>query len=368
MNPQNDDRHSSYSLHSFSLQACLPQTIRGEDFHEQGLSGPIMDPHQNLRRSLLSAERIRELSRLTYLRPIADTGWCWLWIVLAWILVAFQSQPWAVLIAVPVIGSRYYALTIIGHDGLHRRIFKSQFANDLFADLFIFGPIGAITRLNNKNHLSHHRHLATENDPDRHKHACFNKALRYQLLGYLTGVTSVLRSMTNIFAPPKEGIATIASNAPQPIRDGYRWRDFAILLCWQALLIGGLTFGIGWWAYPLLWLLPVYTFSFLADNMRSFLEHSHIESDDLADKHRLITYESNSIERLFLAPMNMNYHAAHHLWPSIPYYNLPLANREIRGNPAAREITWRGSYLAYLWRYYFALPIIECIKRAKNSV
>ena len=53
-------------------------------------------------------------------------------------------------------------------------------------------------------------------------------------------------------------------------------------------------------------------------NLRSFVEHSHPESDAKADEHRLITFVSNRIERLFVAPMNMNYHAAHHLWVGIP--------------------------------------------------
>jgi fatty acid desaturase len=63
-----------------------------------------------------------------------------------------------------------------------------------------------------------------------------------------------------------------------------------------------------------------------------------------------------------LAPMNMNYHAAHHLWPSIPYYNLPVADREIRYRPEAAGLEWRGSYFAYLLRYWLRLPLAECQK------
>jgi len=69
---------------------------------------------------------------------------------------------------------------------------------------------------------------------------------------------------------------------------------------------------------------------------------------------------SNPLERLFVAPLNMNYHAAHHLWPSIPYYNLPLADAEIRQHPAAAGIEWRQTYLGYLLRYFRLLPLEEC--------
>ncbi len=72
--------------------------------------------------------------------------------------------------AILIVGTRYYALAIIGHDGLHRRMFPDQWTNDLFNDLLIMGPIGAITRVNRLNHIEHHRITASTADPDRHKY------------------------------------------------------------------------------------------------------------------------------------------------------------------------------------------------------
>jgi len=109
-----------------------------------------------------------------------------------------------------------------------------------------------------------------------------------------------------------------------------------------------------------LWLLPVYVFMYLGDNFRAFAEHSHPESDQQADTHRMVTFLSNPVERMLVAPMNMNYHTVHHLWPSIPYYNLPVADREIRARAQEMGLEWRGSYFAYLRRYWSALPLLEC--------
>jgi fatty acid desaturase len=58
--------------------------------------------------------------------------------------------------------------------------------------------------------------------------------------------------------------------------------------------------------------------------------------------------------------MNMNYHAAHHLWPSIPYYNLPTADQDILHNPQGAGLEWRNSYFSYLHKYWSALPIAGC--------
>jgi fatty acid desaturase len=290
----------------------------------------------------------------------------------AWTTAALDGRWWVLALAAVIAGSRYYALFIIGHDGLHRRILPTQRANDLFTDLLILGAIGAITRLNNKNHLAHHRHLGTDEDPDRYKHGCANKADRLALVAFLTGLSSVFRAAYHVFIlPMRAGPSTARAGRPADgdaddasPRDRYSVRDLAILLGWQVALIGGLTLAFGWWGWPVMWLAPVYVLTYLADLFRSFVEHSHPEADALADEHRLVTFESNPIERWFLAPMHMNLHVAHHLWVGIPYYHLPAADAEMSRHPAAAPLERRGSYLAYLVRYWLALPLPECRPRA----
>ncbi len=313
------------------------------------------DPYLPFRRTLLPPERIRELSRRRPARVVRDTLLCWAIIVAAWAAAAWIDAWWAIALAIVVVGNRYYSLFIIGHDGLHRRLFDSARANDLFADIFTLAPIGAITRINNRNHLKHHRYLATEADPDRHKHGCFNKATRPALFSYLVSLTSVVRSVRHVFF--SRGDTAAEETEPRP---RYRLRDLALLLAVQAVLLVTLTLLFGWWGYLLLWWIPVFLLAFLADNFRTFVEHSQPRGDAAADQHRLVTNEPPWIEAQLFAPMNMHYHAAHHLWPSIPYYNLPAANAELRKSPDADQLTWRGSYLGYLWTYFRALPLEEC--------
>jgi fatty acid desaturase len=129
-----------------------------------------------------------------------------------------------------------------------------------------------------------------------------------------------------------------------------------ILLGWQLGLVAGLSAWIGVWAYPVLWLVPLYLFTYLADVARSFLEHAHAEPDEQADCHRLISYRANALETALFAPMAMNFHAAHHLWPSIPYYNLATADAELRAFEDTGDLIWRRSYVGQLARYLSALP------------
>ena len=312
-------------------------------------------PYLPYRRVLLSPNRIKELSKLRPSRALADLALCWACILAAFWVVSIHPAWWTVLLAVPVIGNRYYAAFIIGHDGMHRRLLPNIKRNDFWNDALVLAPLGAITRLNNRNHLAHHLYLGNLNDPDRHKHGCFNKGDRLRLLGFLSGLTSVWNSATAVFVNKGRAEQKNLSG------DGYKFRDFVLLACWFVGLAAGLTWFIGWWAYPALWLFPVYMFMYLGDNLRSFAEHSHPEGDEMADHHRLITFLSFPLERMLVAPMNMNYHTVHHLWPSIPYYNLPIADREIRSSAEALGLEWRGSYFAYVVRYWNALPIAECL-------
>jgi fatty acid desaturase len=308
--------------------------------------------HLALRRGLLPADRVRELSRLRPARVARDIAIAWATIVAAWLVAARLDRPAVTVAAALVVGNRFYALFIIGHDGLHRRLHPRQAVSDLLADLFVMAPIGTITRINNRNHLLHHQHLATEADPDRFKHGSFNKRTRLQVLGYLSSLTSVgttLAHVANRGAPPVAGELPRADRRRTP-------RDLALLAGTQLGLLVGLTSLFGWWGYLAMWWAPVFVCTFLADNLRTFAEHAQCSTDAEADHRRLVTTRPRWLERQLLAPMHMNLHAAHHLWPSIPYYNLPQADAELRSRGGSPALDERRSYLGFVWRFVRELP------------
>jgi fatty acid desaturase len=319
--------------------------------------------HLALRRGLLPPDRVRELSRLRPARVVRDIALCWTTILAAWLVAARIDRPAVTVLAALLVGNRFYALFIIGHDGLHRRLHPRQAVSDLLADLFVMAPIGTITRINNRNHLLHHQHLATEADPDRFKHGCFNKRTRLQLVGYLSSLTSVgttLAHVANRRAP--------AAGGPVARVDRHRTpRDLALLAGTQLALLVGLTLLFGWWGYLLMWWVPVFVGTFLADNLRTFAEHGQCSGDAEADTHRLVTTRPRWLERQLLAPMHMNLHAAHHLWPSIPYYNLPEADAELRSRGGSPLLDERRSYLGFVRRFARHLPYEGCEPAAVAS-
>ncbi len=309
-------------------------------------------PYEPFRHSLLSPAEVQALSRLEPGRAVRDALGLWAQIGAAWVAVAVWPTWWVVAAAIVVVGTREYALQVIGHDGIHRRLADDRRRNDLVCDLLMLGPVGAITRLNGRNHRLHHRRLGREDDPDRFKYDDTAKGSRSETLLFLAGLSGLVRFVRHVFLRPlgASGTSLHGEAAPQ----GYTARDLAILGGWQGALALGLTLGVGWWAYPVLWLLPVYVFTYCANLSRQFLEHAHPGPD--ADAHRLKSFVSHPVERFFLAPCQMNHHAAHHLWPSIPYYHLPEADRLLRERNTSDRIVWVPSYGAALRTWLRSRP------------
>ena len=155
--------------------------------------------YQPYRQALLTKEELVQLNTLEAWPVIIDTLLGWGGIVAAWIIVWVWPAWWTILGMGILIGTRYYSLFIIAHDGLHRRLFVSPRKNDLWNDLFILGAIGAITRINRTNHMQHHRRLAIPSDPDRYKYINANKVPRVSFLMFVTGLPYVFRAVNNVF-------------------------------------------------------------------------------------------------------------------------------------------------------------------------
>ena len=91
----------------------------------------------------------------------------------------------------------------------------------------------------------------------------------------------------------------------------------------------GVVFGISdWTRIPLIYLMAITVL--MANQMRFFADHhfeSHGEQMSMADH---ITDSCNYSKNDFLTwlffPFTIRFHALHHLFPTIPYHNLPAAH------------------------------------------
>jgi fatty acid desaturase len=309
-------------------------------------------------RRLLTPDEVRALSVRRPLVPLLHILVSWALILAAWTAAALGPW-WMLLLAIPVIGTQYYALTIIGHDGVHRRLMRSRRINNLISDVCVYSAVGLITHINGRNHLRHHAGIGTHDDPDRYKYESRGRETKARLLLSFLPVRVLRNQVQNVVleadvSRSEEGEGSSAASATA----GYTPRDISILVVSQTLLIGGLTWVFGWWGWPLLWLLPVGIFMVGGDTLRSYCEHSFGDADEHheGEEHRLISYHAGWLERTLLAPHNMNLHAAHHLYVAIPYYNLPAADRLLQERAAGTHLTWRRSYMEHVLSVFRQLP------------
>jgi fatty acid desaturase len=112
-------------------------------------------------------------------------------------------------------------------------------------------------------------------------------------------------------------------------------------------MFAGLAAAGVWWAYPLLWLLPLLTWQMVITRIRNIAEHAVVpDSNDPLRNTR--TTRANFLERLFIAPYYVNYHLEHHLLFYVPCYNLPRVHRILSESRYADRMEVQPNYAAVL--------------------
>ncbi len=271
----------------------------------------------------------------------------WL-IALGAIAVAFTSPVWYILVlAFLVVSSRQQALLNCEHECVHRKFVRGKRANELVGTWLCASPVGSPFGAAQARHLAHHRLLALPGDPDHVLHSGEPpKNTRWGLVSYfargLLGAYAVM-----ILLGPKEDSA-----APS---EGSALRDLAALVVTQLAIFAGLTLAFDWWVYPALWLAPLVTVTALSHLIRNFAEHAVTEPEMATNGNRLITIRSNPLERGLIAPFNMNFHAEHHLLPSVPAPRLPELQKRLESNDALPPMLKRSSYGFAIRHYLSAL-------------
>jgi fatty acid desaturase len=284
-------------------------------------------------------ELVRSLSHVSGYRTTMYLLLQWL-ILIGSLATAAYLNHWAVyFIAMIVIGSRLQALGVMMHDGAHYLLYKNRVVNDTVCDLFIAFPLGMSTTLYRKTHFRHHRYANTEEDQDlaaqREEHEWFEwPKTRLGL------VIVVLRSLFG--ANFVRGWILYKHWAPW---NNFRSPDFP-MRC-RVLYVGSTACVYALFAVALkldmrttLILVGVYmvagmTILNLINRLRATAEHLGTRGDHELNDTRTVL--PNWIERFLIAPYGVNYHLEHHLFPSVPGYQLARLHRELMHDQEYRE-------------------------------
>ena len=286
----------------------------------------------------LDAATVRRLSVLQPWRTAFAVVFDWA-VIFAAIAVSQWAQHWLVyLLAVAVIGGRMHGFCVLLHDFAHYRFLDGRKPlSDWVCDLLLAWPILSTVASYRQNHLAHHRYTNTDRDPDwviklGTRKFTFPQSWQHAVLD-LVSYLVVVGSIFDIFSIT----ARLRAAPRRPL--AYRLARLGYYLAFAALFT---LLGI-WTEVLLYWVVPYLTVFFLLMHIRSVAEHfgSMDYSHELGGTRSVLPF---FWERAFFAPHNVNYHLEHHLYPSVPFYNLPLLHAALMANPAyaARAHNTRG--------------------------
>ena len=304
---------------------------------------PSISPH--LVAGLTRADSLRSLRDLTLDATV---------IVLAAVFAETVANPLTYLFAVMLIGSRLHALGVLMHDATHYRLFGNrrlnEFAGELLAWLFLITLYGY-----RKNHFAHHRHLNTEADPDwaRKKNDPYfalpedGKRVVILLLKGACGARFFTEARNVVRA--KE----VLQQVPKSLQ--IRRRVF------YAAILASAAYWNLWLLLFKYWIVPLMTSLAFILYVRSVAEHhggTMVWDGDMLSGSRHL--DATWWEKFILAPHNVHYHVDHHLYPSVPYYNLPKLHTLLLAQP---EYMAR----AHITDGYYAGLRRECVRPAGRA-
>lgn len=254
------------------------------------------------------------------------------------VLVPFSSGLTGVLLYVAmvvVIASRQHALMVLTHDGIHKRISRSRWVNDWFARLAAAFPVFISLAKWRFIHLYHHQYTHTADDPDRAIYARYplaGKKWRLLLLRDLCGLNVLITLKYFIDLPfvtagfNRRFLGEAREAQYRQIAD---MRAFAFF--WAVILVSGLFYSgsKAVWLFVLYWLVPYCTCTQVFFRIRGAIEHGNVP-DPHNPYQQTRTYLLSPMLGFFFAPKQVNYHLEHHLYPSVPFYNLPQLHLLLR--------------------------------------
>ena len=246
----------------------------------------------------------------------------------------FWPNPLVLIPAILIIGTRQHALFVIAHDAAHYLLYQSRLANEIVgrACAMLQGLSMCTYRI---IHRLHHNNLYGALDPDTALHGGYPRGRAYlikKLLKDLSGFTAwktyayflggapALNTDTNVALRPLDDTA-------EKLRREARHDRNAVIFFHVAML---LVFALSGYMveYLVLWVLPLVTVVQAILRLRAIAEHG-ATTDFSSPLTAARTNVAPAWLEWLIFPHQVNYHIEHHLYASVPHYNLPALHREM---------------------------------------
>ncbi|WP_411818769.1 fatty acid desaturase [Hyphococcus sp. DH-69] len=285
---------------------------------------------------VISPKRLRDLSQKSNKEGWIKTGSHIGAIILNTALLSHFWGHWLGVVFFVIQGVLLACLYAGIHEFSHRTVFKTKELNDLFGRLFSF-TILVCKSLDRSEHMEHHRYTQ-----DLKKDAELIGTKPFTLTTYLLYVLGpsywFIRIRELVYLTLGINIWPYLSekqykDAQREVREN--------MVGYLIILIISVWFQS--WAAIQFWLLPLFIMKWV-HQLQNITEHTGMpnEAGILINTR---TIKTNAVMRWLM--WNMQYHTAHHLYPSVPFFRLPALHQEIFGTLEKEPPTI--TYQAFQW-------------------
>jgi fatty acid desaturase len=278
---------------------------------------------------------VRDLHRRRGAYNLVGLGFAALWAASAAFTLHVTGA--AKLLGFVASGVALHALGILMHEGVHGAFFASPVLNR-WVGFACSAPVLLAGSAYRAYHLPHHRHVRGAEDPDEFE----NVTRRPGVLKLLLVLWLLMGSPFYLVYIPIVGYRRGTQEARRAILT-----EYLLIAC----LVAAAVSLVPPRALVDVWLAP-FCVALLFGQVRGFTEHIFTAGD--APVHCARTITSNRVTAFLM--LNLNYHLDHHLYPGVPWYNLPRLHAVLRdelrrvGAPVSR------SYCAFLWEVAKMFP------------
>ena len=228
------------------------------------------------------------------------------------------ANYWPLLLVIwPALGAVLFVFVVAFHDASHARLHPVRWVNELFGHLT--GSLGFTPlEVYRFAHARHHAHLGTPKDPELWP---FNTPGTPRLLRVLAAFCEIVLGIvyTPLLFLRAVLVGGMSARERRRVVTGY-------LIC---IAFWSITFAavhlLGMWSTFLVAAIVPMAISATLQTLNKFTQHIGLYGHTVIGLTRTVVDEMPAAEMVSSAMMYNDYHATHHRYAKIPYYNLPSA-------------------------------------------
>jgi fatty acid desaturase len=267
------------------------------------------------------------------------------------VIAGFFPRWWAYALCVLLAIRNFNCAAQLVHESDHGTLFRDPRLNRFFGNVCAY-LLGYTRSGHRQAHMDHHLYLNTERDPD----LIFSQPSapgREILRGLVQDLffISALKRLLQYFQSDRTTYSVSPWRNLTPAYFARLAGAFLPVAVTQLALLALYAVTVGPWAYILLHILPITMLYPVQIRIRSIAEHG-FEAGSHPDGPREVwvtrTSRLNPLEKCIVAPFGQYLHYEHHVFPSIPNYNLPEVHRLLLA--AGIPVPVNRSYVGFVFR------------------